>query len=163
MRADETTGMQVNGVAPQGKSADLAVDPEALRKLKDRVEDLLTRLKASNAGPTTLGHRRITPASFGQGFGEAQSLATAYEKVLSQLEAFSKAFGDQIETLSIGTRVAEHGYEAIDADVKNRLAAIQRRTQELYQAPRPTPRPTDAAGSPAAGRGEGQSAGADGI
>ncbi|MFE3646465.1 hypothetical protein ACFXO2_01195 [Streptomyces sp. NPDC059152] len=163
MRADETTGMQVNQAAPQGKSVDLGVDPEKLRKLKDRVEDLLARLKDSNAGPATLSHRRITPASFGQDFAEAQSLATAYEKVLSQLEAFSKAFGDQIETLSIGTRVAEHGYEAIDADVKNRLAAIQRRTQELHQAPQPVQRSTDAAGSPAVGMGEGQSAGADGI
>ncbi|RXS85330.1 hypothetical protein EST92_08295 [Streptomyces sp. TM32] len=165
MRADETTGMQVNGAAPQGKSADLAVEAETLEKFKKRVDDLLARLKKSNADPGTLGHRTIAHASFGQGFAEAQGLAGAYEKVLSQLEAFSKAFGDQIETLSIGSRVAESGYEAIDADVKNRLAAIQRRTQELYQAPRPEHRPmsSDAAGSAAAGMGDGQSAGADGI
>ncbi|MER6047251.1 hypothetical protein ABT168_07235 [Streptomyces sp. NPDC001793] len=163
MRADETTGMQVNGLAPQGKSVDLAVEAETLGKFKQRVDDLLARLKASNANPGTLGDRKIAPASFGQGFAEAHGLATAYEKVLAQLESFSKAFGDQIEALSIGSQVAQSGYEAIDADVKQRLATIQRRTQELYQAPRPEKRPTDAAGSTAGSTGEGQSAGADGI
>ncbi|MFH8554432.1 hypothetical protein [Streptomyces celluloflavus] len=163
MRADEVTGMQVNGAAPQGTSAGLAVEAETLGKFKKRVDDLLARLKQSNADAGTLGHRRIAPAAFGQGFAEAQGLATAYEKVLSQLEAFSKAFGDQIETLSIGSQVAEHGYEAIDADVKHHLAAIQRRTQELYRAPRPEQRPADPAGSAGGGSGEGRSAGADGI
>ncbi|MFH8588867.1 hypothetical protein ACH4GP_31550 [Streptomyces celluloflavus] len=172
MRADEVTGMQVNGAAPQGTSAGLAVEAETLGKFKKRVDDLLARLKQSNADAGTLGHRRIAPAAFGQGFAEAQGLATAYEKVLSQLEAFSKAFGDQIETLSIGSQVAEHGYEAIDADVKHHLAAIQRRTQELYRAPGPGQRPTGpagpagpagSAGSAGGGSGEGRSAGADGI
>ncbi|MFE5736941.1 hypothetical protein [Streptomyces celluloflavus] len=166
MRADEITGMQVNGAVPQGTGAGLAVEAETLGKFKKRVDDLLARLKQSDADAGTLGHRRIAPAAFGQGFAEAQGLATAYEKVLSQLEAFSKAFGDQIETLSIGSQVAEHGYEAIDADVKHHLAAIQRRTQELYRAPRPERQPAgsaDPAGSAGGGSGEGRSAGADGI
>ncbi|UYB40162.1 hypothetical protein SLV14_002752 [Streptomyces sp. Je 1-4] len=162
MRADETIGMQVNGAAPQGKSADLTVEAEMV-KFKKRVDDLLARLKGSNADPGTLGSRTIAPASFGQGFAEAQGLSAAYEKVLSQLEAFSKAFGDQIETLGIGSEVAYRKYEAIDADAKSRLAAIQRRTQELYRAPRPEQRPAEAAGSAEAGMGDGKSAGADGI
>ncbi|MGW7249575.1 hypothetical protein [Streptomyces decoyicus] len=160
MGADERTGVQVNGAGGGGAGGSFEVDPEELAKLKRRVDDLLDRLKGSNADHRALSHRKIAPSSFGQGFIEAQGIADTYEKVLSQLETFSKVFGDQIETLSLGTEFIGRDYEAVDADVRNRLAAIQRRTQGFYKAPQPKHRPADSTGPEL---GDGKSAGSDGI
>ncbi|MFG2098176.1 hypothetical protein [Streptomyces sp. NPDC048612] len=162
MGAEEKTGVQLNGTAPVGAagSAALDVDPEMLKKLKQRVDDLLDRLGGSNADHRALSHHRIAPASFGQGFIEAQGLADTYEKVLAQLETFSKVFGDQIESLSLGTEFIGRDYEAVDADVRNRMAALQRRTQGFYKAPQPAQQPADSMGPE---RGDGKSAGSGGI
>ncbi|MFE1172131.1 hypothetical protein [Streptomyces sp. NPDC058773] len=160
MGADENTGMRVNATGSGAGGGSLEVDPEVLKKLKQRVDALLDQLKGSNADHRALGHRKIAPSSFGQGFAEAQGLADTYEKVLSQLETFSKVFGDQIETLSLGTEFIGRDYAGVDADVRNRLAAIQRRTQGFYKAPQPKHQPADTTGPE---MGDGQSAGSDGI
>ncbi|MER0480788.1 hypothetical protein ABR737_20995 [Streptomyces sp. Edi2] len=160
MGSDANTGVQVNGAGTGAGGGSFEVDPEELKKLKQRVDDLLDQLKGSNADHRAIGHRKIPPSSFGQGFVEAQGIADTYEKVLSQLETFSKAFGDQIEALSLGTEFIGRDYEAVDADVRNRLAAIQRRTQGLYKAPQPPHQP---AGTTGPELGDGRSAGSDGI
>ncbi|UNO41066.1 hypothetical protein [Streptomyces sp. MST-110588] len=168
MGTNETATTQVNGAAPTAQYAAMAVGAETLGGFKKRVDDLLHQLKASQAGPTAIGSHKVDRFAYGQGFHEADDLAAAYEGVISQLEAFSKAFGDQIETLSIGAQVAEKGYEAVDADVKSRLAAIQRRTQKLYeqhpqsQSPAQSPSRSDERDT-APGMGSGQSAGPDAV
>ncbi|MEW2436970.1 hypothetical protein AB0952_22935 [Streptomyces caniferus] len=160
MGSDESTGVQVNGAGSGAGGGSFEVDPKELKKLKQRVDDLLDQLKGSNADHRAIGHRKIAPSSFGQGFIEAQGLADTYEKVLSQLETFSKMFGDQIEALSLGTEFIGRDYEAVDADVRNRLSAIQRRTQGLYKAPHPRHQSAD---TPGPELGDGRSAGSDGI
>ncbi|AJT66213.1 hypothetical protein T261_4570 [Streptomyces lydicus] len=147
----------MTGAAGRGA---LDVDPEMLKKFKQRVDELLYRLKASQADPGALRHQKIDPSHFGQGFAEAKNLATAYEKVLSQLETFSRAFGDQIESLGLSTHFIGQNFEAVDTDVKNRLTLIQRRTQELYNAPQPQHR---SAGSTEPDLGNSKSAGDDAI
>ncbi|MEU2362732.1 hypothetical protein ABZ616_18660 [Streptomyces noursei] len=144
----------------------MEVDLEVLKRFKNRVDALLAQLKGSPAAPGELSRRTIPPSAFGQGFAEAGGLADTYTKVLSRLEEFSRTFGEQIETLSIGTHFIGRSYEQVDADMKNRLAAIQRRTQDFHKTPQPTDHPSDAAGSTdstAPDLGNGQTAAPDGI
>ncbi|SHK96525.1 hypothetical protein [Streptomyces yunnanensis] len=177
--ASSTNGMQGRDPAATASGQDgatthygaMEVDPEVLKRFKGRVDALLAQLKGSQAAPGALSRRTIPASAFGQGFAEAGSLADTYAKVLSQLEEFSRTFGEQIETLSIGTQFIGRSYEQVDADMKNRLATIQRRTQEFHKTPQPpataqqpTGHPTDATGSPTTpDLGNGQTAAPDGI
>ncbi|MFH8597683.1 hypothetical protein [Streptomyces rimosus] len=142
----------------EGSAGQLRVFAGELAKFRKRVDDLHDQLKKSSAGPTAFGERKVEPSAYGQGFPEAENLAAAYEEVLAQLKQFSDVFADQIETLGVGVDVAQHGYDSIDAEVKQRLAAIQHRTQDLYKAPR-----SQDQGAKAPAVGDGQSAGPDGI
>ena len=125
-------------VAPSSDAKRLAVKAESLAVFKDRVDKMLSDLEKSQASHTNVGAQGIEHSSYGEGFTEASDLAGLYDKVHSRLVALSQTFGEQIEALGIAIQMAKDGYSGVDQEHMDRLTAIQRSTEQLYQASKST-------------------------
>ncbi|MEU6811929.1 hypothetical protein ABZ920_23715 [Streptomyces sp. NPDC046831] len=116
-------------------AADVATELSSFTKFQKRVDDLIRDLKGSEAGPGKVGHAQLARRQFGGGDGawsEATGLHTAYETVISELETLSKLLSDSIEGMGIAVMASHKGYENVDVDVRNRMAAISAETTEHY-------------------------------
>ncbi|MEU1781802.1 hypothetical protein ABZ545_20265 [Streptomyces abikoensis] len=135
----------------------LRVEQGSLESFKGRVDALLTFLQDSGASPHRIADNHLVPAQLGVGFAEADSLYSAYNEVHAQLKALSQLLSDQIEALGTAVHAAKVGYANVDAELRDRMWAIQSRTRELYEPSRdPNPKPT-APGSPTSPRPQGGS------
>ncbi|MDT0450537.1 hypothetical protein [Streptomyces hesseae] len=117
---------------------------ESLESFKGRVDELLTYLQGSAAAPHHMADNHLVPAQLGVGFAEVDSLYSAYNEVHAQLKALSQLLSDQIEALGTAVHAAKIGYANVDADLRDRMWAIQARTRELYvpsHDPNPNPAP----------------------
>ncbi|MEC4019170.1 hypothetical protein [Streptomyces sp. H27-D2] len=120
---------------PSKDAKHLAREAESLKTFKGRVDTMLAELEGSKASHGNIGHQKVSRASYGSGFAEADDLAALYEKVHAQLETLSKTFGDQIEAMGIAVQMADKGYTGADEEQAERLRAIQRRTRKHYEPP----------------------------
>lgn len=119
----------------QDAVADVATELSSFTKFQKRVDDLIRELKGSEAGPNKVGEARLARHQFGGGDGawaEATGLYSAYETVISELETLSRLLSDSMEGMAIAVMVSHKGYENIDVDLRNRLAAIDARTRKHY-------------------------------
>ncbi|MFD7457280.1 MULTISPECIES: hypothetical protein [unclassified Streptomyces] len=117
---------------------DLSTELSSFTKFRQRVDELIRDLKESQAGPTKVGQEQVGRQKFGGGEGawtEAAGLHKSYEKVITDLETFSKLLSDCMEAMSIAVLASHKGYENIDLDVRNRMAAITAETTEHYGGP----------------------------
>ncbi|MFG2882322.1 hypothetical protein ACGFYV_08360 [Streptomyces sp. NPDC048297] len=72
---------------------------------------------------------------FGGGAGawaEAAGLFSTYETVISELETLSKLLPDSMEGMGIAVMASHKGYQNIDLDIRDRMAAISAETTERY-------------------------------
>ncbi|MFF6993827.1 hypothetical protein ACFY93_02505 [Streptomyces sp. NPDC008313] len=121
--------------AARGAAADLATELSSFTKFQKRVDDLIHDLKGSAAGPGEVGQEPLARHQFGGGDGawtQATGLFTSYETVITELENLSKLLSDSMEGMNIAVLASHKGYENIDLDVRDRMAAISAETTEHY-------------------------------
>lgn len=110
----------------------LQVNLETLTAFKKQVDDALKALDTSPASNTRLSEQTLSRSSYGQGFAEAEELATAYEQAHDNLRNLSKSLGDQLEALSLAVECAHKGVNASDEQQAERLRQLQAQTQKTY-------------------------------
>ncbi|MGW4344324.1 hypothetical protein ACWEL8_04370 [Streptomyces sp. NPDC004690] len=132
------TGLGALGGLPGlagGAAADLYTELSSFTEFRKKVDDLIRDLKGSQAGPGKVGRDQLTRHEFGGGGGawaEAAGLYSAYETVITELETLSKLLSDSMEGMGIAVLASHKGYQNIDADVRNRMAAISAETTKHY-------------------------------
>jgi hypothetical protein len=119
------------GGAPVARKA-LLVTHETLTKFKKQVDDALKALDTSPASNNKVSQQTLARATYGQGFAEADALATAYEQVHDNLKGLSKSLSDQLEALSLAIDCAHKGLTDTDEDQAERLRRLQAQTQQTY-------------------------------
>ncbi|MFD5494583.1 hypothetical protein ACFWH4_17140 [Streptomyces sp. NPDC127091] len=115
--------------------ADMAAELSSFTAFRKRVDDLIRDLKGSAAGPGEVGQEQLARHQFGGGDGawaEAAGLFTAYETVIGELETLSKLLSDSMEGMNIAVLASHKGYQNIDLDVRDRMAAISAETTKHY-------------------------------
>lgn len=121
--------------AVRDAAADVATELSSFTTFQKRVDQLITDLKGSDAGPGKVGQEQLVRHQFGGGGGqwaEATGLFTAYETVISELETLSKLLSDSMEGMNIAVLASHKGYQNIDLDVRDRMTAISAETTEHY-------------------------------
>ncbi|WP_428954377.1 hypothetical protein [Streptomyces sp. cg35] len=121
--------------AAKDAAGDIVTELESFTKFQQRVDQLIRNLKGSEAGPQKVGQEPLARAQFGggtQGWGDADGLFANYQKVISDLESFSKLLSDSIEAMGIAVLASHKGYENIDVEIRDRMAAISADTKEHY-------------------------------
>ncbi|MFF4161307.1 hypothetical protein [Streptomyces sp. NPDC001678] len=140
-----------------GGASGLRAELQSLESFKGRVDALLTYLQGTEASPHRIADNHLVPAQLGVGFAEVESLYSAYNGVHAQLKALSQLLSDQIEALGTAVHAAKVGYANVDADLRDRMWAIQARTRELYEPGHdPNAKRTAPAPRPQGGSDEGQ-------
>lgn len=121
--------------AARDAATDLVTELSSITAFQKRVDQLINDLKDSDAGPGKVGREQLVRTQFGGGNGEwaeAAGLFTAYETVITELENLSKLLSDSMEGMGIAVLAAHKGYQNIDLDIRDRMAAISAETTEHY-------------------------------
>lgn len=119
-----------------GRKGGFSANLQTLESFKKRVDDLLDDLEGSAADPKHIGQDTLKSTQLGTGFTEATDLYGAYHRVHGKLKELSKTFADQIEAMRLLAHIADNGYRNVDEEQRDRLWAIQRRTDRYYKAAR---------------------------
>lgn len=128
-------GAAGSAAAAVGAQADMATELSSFTNFQKRVDDLIRDLKGSQAGPAKVGQEQLVRHQFGGGGGawsEATGLYSAYESVISELETLSKLLSDSMEGMAIAVMASHKGYQNIDLDIRDRMAAISAETSKHY-------------------------------
>ncbi|PAZ17582.1 hypothetical protein CLM62_01800 [Streptomyces sp. SA15] len=121
--------------AARGAAADVATELSSFTKFQKRVDDLIRDLKGSQAGPEKIGQEQLVRHQLGGGdaeWAEAAGLFSAYETVITELETLSKLLSDSMEGMNIAVLASHKGYQNIDLDIRDRMAAISAETTKHY-------------------------------
>ncbi|MET9364164.1 hypothetical protein ABZX93_25080 [Streptomyces sp. NPDC006632] len=116
-------------------ATDVVTELSSFTSFQKRVDELIRNLKGSPAAPGELGQERLARDQFGGGAGaftEASGLFTSYETVITELENLSRLLSDSIEGMGIAVLASHKGYQNIDADLRQRMAAISVETTKHY-------------------------------
>ncbi|MEV8527519.1 hypothetical protein AB0451_25770 [Streptomyces sp. NPDC052000] len=116
-------------------AGDVVTELSSFTKFQQRVDELIRNLKGSPAGPGEVGQERLARDQFGGGagaFAEAAGLFTSYETVITELESLSRLLSDSIEGMGIAVLASHKGYQNIDAETRDRMAAISVETKKHY-------------------------------
>lgn len=111
-------------------------DLQTLESFKKRIDNVLSDLETSAAGPNNIGQDALSSSHFGVGFSEASALFGAYRTVHSELEKLSKVFADQIEAMSMLVNMANNDYRNVDEEQRLRLWEIRRSTKAYAETHR---------------------------
>lgn len=132
--SESPSPFNLSGVA-QAAVGDVVTELTSFTKFQQRVDELIRNLKGSPAGPGEVGQERLARDQFGGGggaFAEATGLFTSYETVIAELESLSKLLSDSIEGMGIAVMASHKGYQNIDAEMRQRMAAIAVETRKHY-------------------------------
>ncbi|MGW2426175.1 hypothetical protein ACWC0C_44435 [Streptomyces sp. NPDC001709] len=119
----------------QDAVADLATELSSFTNFQKRVDDLIRDLKGSAAGPGKVGQEQLARHQFGgggTGWAEAAGLFSKYEAVIKDLEILSKLLSDSMDGMAIAVLASHKGYQNIDLDIRDRMAAISTETTDHY-------------------------------
>ncbi|GAA2960228.1 MULTISPECIES: hypothetical protein [Streptomyces] len=167
--AGPSLGWPFGGIveAVQDTVGDLVTELQSFTKFRDRIDEILRNLKESPADAKKLGEVSIGKSQFGDSkWTEASLLFSSYREVVTELETLSKLLSDSIEGMGIAVLAAHNGYENLDDDIRDRMLAIRRGTQEHYDGdynPVPGEGKPDAGQPTSAKRGDGDTAGIGGL
>ncbi|MEU2396069.1 hypothetical protein [Streptomyces sp. NPDC007369] len=128
--SDSMTASTAAALRAQAKA--LEVDFETLSGYKKKVDELLTKLKGSEAYDKKLAHGTLPEGTLGKGFAEADALFKTYSTVHEQLENLSKGLAAQIEGLGIAVLTSGKGFEGVDEETKRRMHSIVVQAKEDY-------------------------------
>jgi hypothetical protein len=115
--------------------ADVTTELSSCTTFQTRLDALIHDLKGSQAGPDKIAHEQLVRHQFGGGAGawaEAAGLFRAYETVISELETLSKLLSDSMEGMGIAVMASHKGYQNVDLDVRDRMAAISAETTKYF-------------------------------
>ncbi|OIK23531.1 hypothetical protein VT52_032075 [Streptomyces malaysiense] len=115
--------------------ADVATELSSFTTFQKRVDALIHDLKGSQAGPGKIGQEQLARHQFGGGAGawaEAAGLFSTYATVISELETLSKLLSDSMEGMGIAVMASHRGYQNVDLDVRDRMAAISAEATKSY-------------------------------
>ncbi|MGW1806491.1 hypothetical protein [Streptomyces sp. NPDC002078] len=115
--------------------ADVATELSSFTAFQKRVDALIHDLKGSQAGPGRIGQEQLARHQLGGGaraWTEASGLFSAYETVITELETLSKLLSDSMEGMNIAVMASHKGYQNVDLDVRDRMAAISAETTKYY-------------------------------
>ncbi|MEU5364612.1 hypothetical protein ABZ354_14160 [Streptomyces sp. NPDC005925] len=113
----------------------MATELSSFTMFRRRIDELIRDLRGSDTGPKRIGQEQLVRHQLGGGDGawaEAAGLFSAYETVISELETLSKLLSDSMEGMGIAVLVSHKGYQNIDLDIRDRMAAISAETTEHY-------------------------------
>ena len=123
---------------PSGSTADLQRGAGALKRLKKRIDGVIKELDESPGSQHKVDSaQRITRKSLSGDnleFLEADDLFRKYHEVHATLTDLSRTLREQIDGLGLAVRVADHGFDSLEEDEKERYMSIQRKARE-QQAP----------------------------
>ncbi|WP_246562042.1 hypothetical protein [Streptomyces roseirectus] len=134
--------------------ADMATEYASFTGFRTRIDELIRTLKGSSAGPAELAQDQLTRTQFGggsEGWIEAAGLFTAYQTVITELENLSKLLSDSMEGMGIAVLASHKGYENIDLDIRQRMAAISAETTKEYGGVYDPGQPQQTAAQPSSG------------
>ncbi|MER6237157.1 hypothetical protein ABT185_13970 [Streptomyces clavifer] len=118
----------------QDTVGDLVTELESFTKFRNRIDELVEDLKASPADAKKLNEVFIGETQFGApAWAEATGLFSSYQKVITELETFSKLLSDSMEGMGIAVLASHKGYENLDDDIRQRMLAIREGAQEHYK------------------------------
>ncbi|NWF28836.1 hypothetical protein HW130_21665 [Streptomyces sp. PKU-EA00015] len=126
--------LPAEGGGGSGGAADLKRGVGELKKFRRRVDAVLADLEGGDGGAAKVAVERVTRASFGGNFHEAQGFHDEYNRVHKALVSLSKNLGDQIELLTIGVHAADVGYDNVEEDERRRFHEIQARLDKERDA-----------------------------
>ena len=121
-----------DGPMVAAEAAALRVTHETLTKFRKQVDDALKTLDTSSASNNHVSQQTLARTAYGQGFAEADDLATAYEQVHENLKSLSKTLSDQLQALSLAIDCAHKGLTETDEQQAERLRKLQAQTQQAY-------------------------------
>ncbi|GAA0486763.1 hypothetical protein ABZ951_11070 [Streptomyces sp. NPDC046215] len=124
--------MAENASAPASQRERIKAELASLKVFQGRVDELLTTFGESEATPTRIADDRLEQAHLGEGFTAAKRFYDVYDGVHADLMTLSQLLGDQIEALTVAVRDAHGGYEGTDADVRDRMWAIQEKLRQHH-------------------------------
>jgi hypothetical protein len=110
-----------------GAAADVMTELSSFTKFQKHIDELIRDLKESPASAHQVGTDQPARGHFGGGegaWGAADTMGTAHELVIGELEKLSKLLSDSIEGMGLAVLASHKGYENVDADVRDRLHAI---------------------------------------
>ncbi|MBO8193798.1 hypothetical protein ITI46_19340 [Streptomyces oryzae] len=109
---------------------DLERRVEALKKLKKRIDGVITQLDGSPGAKHKVDAKRLTRRALsGEGalFFEADDLFTKYNEVHDTLTSLSKSLRDQIDAMSIAVKIADGKFDQLEDEEKRRFWEIYAR------------------------------------
>ncbi|MFD5781255.1 hypothetical protein [Streptomyces sp. NPDC126933] len=138
MAEDNGAGWLWGGVVRVAEAAqDLIYELGELDSFKKRIDELLTKLNASEAAPDKVGQDRLARAQLGgSGFREAEFLYTSYNTVHDELENLSKVLGLQIESMQLAVRASGQDYDSLDEDILRRMRTLNAEIEAHYDKDR---------------------------
>jgi hypothetical protein len=144
-------------------ASDLERGVGALKKFRDRVNDVLSNLEGATGTGSKVANERMTRGSLGVGmqFAEADGFYTQYNRVHKALVSLSKSLNDQIEMYSIAVHAADVGYDNVEEDMRRRFHVIHARLDKQYDDAVDRRKAKDNSGAPEQPRNDNQSADAD--
>ncbi|MBO8189654.1 hypothetical protein [Streptomyces spirodelae] len=119
-------------VKASSSKGDLERRAEALKKLKTRIDGVISELDTSPAAKHQVSCRRVTRKSLsGESipYSEADDLFTKYAEVHETLTLLSSTLRDQIDATGIAIKGADKGFDALEEEEKRRFWQIQARVE----------------------------------
>ncbi|MFJ9035504.1 hypothetical protein ACIRF8_02760 [Streptomyces sp. NPDC102406] len=150
--------------AAKGAAADIVTELESFTKFQQRVDQLIKDLKGSPAGPKKVSEGQLTRQKFGggdKGWYEADDLYGEYSTVIRELENLSEILSGSIESMGFAVLASHKGFENIDSDIRDRMAAINAETRQHYGGDYVPPSPAVEGEKSTAGSRPGDSGGPD--
>ncbi|MBQ1123512.1 hypothetical protein ACH4RA_08045 [Streptomyces smyrnaeus] len=120
---------KVSSSSPKG---DLERRAEALKKLKKRIDGVISELDTSPAAKHKVSCRRVTRKSLsGESipYTEADDLFAKYSEVHETLTLLSSNLRDQIDATGIAIKGADRGFDNLEEDEKRLFWQIQARVE----------------------------------
>ncbi|MFE1311521.1 hypothetical protein [Streptomyces sp. NPDC058755] len=118
-----------------GSGPNLEASRDALKKFVGRVDAVLRQLEESAGNPTRVDAQRIRPTSLTSGpaniFPEAHDLYHQYSRVHEKLTSLSKSLHLQIEAMGIAVDGANHGFDELEEEQRQRFWAIQQHIRAI--------------------------------
>ncbi|MET9498188.1 hypothetical protein [Streptomyces sp. NPDC006552] len=121
--------------AAKGAAADIVTELESFTAFQQRVDQLIKDLKGSPAGAKKVSEQQLTRPKFGggdKGWYEADDLFGQYGSVIRELENLSEILSGSIESMGFAVLASHKGFDNIDSDVRDRMAAINAETKQHY-------------------------------
>lgn len=128
------------GTSAGGGGGDLVVSEESLAALRKRVQAVLRELQSSSAADSNVRQQVISRDAYsGPGLAIADELSKQYDRSRTELERFTRIFGEQLEALSLIIQMSEKGFANVEAEQRARFHQLQENAQRYYKAPEPRP------------------------